>query len=64
MVQRTFFQTQLSYLEALRSLRISEIEIEGLLLSGSLDSAANPSGGAAATDGQFAPVGAIGIAPR
>lgn len=34
--QRTYAQTHLSYLEALRSLRTSEAEIEGLLLSGSL----------------------------
>ncbi len=34
--QRTYAQTHLSYLDALRSLRTSEAEIEGLLLSGSL----------------------------
>ena len=36
--QRTFFQTNLNYLESLRSLRVAEAEIEGLLLSGSLQS--------------------------
>lgn len=35
--QRTYAQTHLSYLEALRGLRTSEAEIEGLLLSGSLN---------------------------
>jgi cobalt-zinc-cadmium efflux system outer membrane protein len=35
-VQRTFSQTHLSYLDALRSLRVAEVEIEGLLLRGSL----------------------------
>ncbi len=37
--QRTFSQTNLSFLEALRELRTAEIEIEGLLLSGSLTAA-------------------------
>jgi cobalt-zinc-cadmium efflux system outer membrane protein len=36
MSQRTYSQTQLNYLDAVRQLRISEIEIEGLLLRGSL----------------------------
>jgi cobalt-zinc-cadmium efflux system outer membrane protein len=42
--QRTFSQTQLNYLEALGSLRLAETQIDGLLLSGSLDNwpAANP----------------------
>lgn len=35
--QRTFSQTNLNYLEALRELRISEVEIEGLLLRDSLN---------------------------
>lgn len=35
--QRTYSQTQLNYLEAVRALRIAEAEIEGMLLSGSLD---------------------------
>ena len=34
--QRTFTQTNLNYLEAVRELRIAEMEIDGLLLSGSL----------------------------
>lgn len=37
-VQRTYAQTNLNYVEALRELRMSESEIEGLLLSGSLQS--------------------------
>lgn len=36
--QRTYSQTQLNFLESVRSLRISEVEIEGLLLRGSLQS--------------------------
>jgi cobalt-zinc-cadmium efflux system outer membrane protein len=35
-VQRTYANTQLSYLNALESLRLAEVEIDGLLLSGSL----------------------------
>jgi len=35
--QRTFSQTNLNYLDALRELRTAEAEIEGLLLTGSLD---------------------------
>jgi cobalt-zinc-cadmium efflux system outer membrane protein len=35
--QRTYSQTQLNYLDSIRALRIAEIEIEGLLLSGSLN---------------------------
>ncbi|MBX7165961.1 MAG: TolC family protein [Pirellulales bacterium] len=35
--QRTFFQANLAYLESLRTLRTSEAELEGLLLSGSLE---------------------------
>lgn len=37
-VQRTYAQTNLNYLEASRELRTAEVEIEGLLLSGSLQS--------------------------
>lgn len=36
--QRTFSQTNLNYLDALRELHTSRAEIEGLLLTGSLDS--------------------------
>ncbi|MFO0902372.1 MAG: TolC family protein [Pirellulales bacterium] len=36
--QRTYSQTNLNYLEALRELREAEAQIEGLLLSGSLES--------------------------
>lgn len=63
--QRTYSQTHLSYLDAVRSRRIAEVQIDGLLLSGSLENAGTPSGGVeAAGDGQFAPVGAIGLMPR
>ena len=34
--QRTYFQAHLAYLDAARSLRTTEVEMEGLLLSGSL----------------------------
>ena len=43
--QRTYSQTHLNYLDAVRSLRIAEVEIEGLLLSGSLQNSAGGSGG-------------------
>ncbi len=42
-VQRTFAYTHLNYLEALRSLRIAEVEIEGLLLRGSLQNKSSAS---------------------
>jgi len=35
-VQRTFTQTNLSYLAALRELRVAEAQLDGFLLSGSL----------------------------
>jgi cobalt-zinc-cadmium efflux system outer membrane protein len=35
--QRTYSQTQINYLDAVRMLRIAEVEIEGLLLRGSLE---------------------------
>lgn len=44
--QRTFFQTNLTYLDALRELRSSATTIEGNLLSDSLQSSESPSGGA------------------
>lgn len=40
-VQRTFSQTNLSYLQALRELRIAEVELEGLLLRDSLSADGN-----------------------
>jgi len=36
--QRTYFQTNLAYLDALRQLRESTVEIDGFLLRGSLQS--------------------------
>jgi cobalt-zinc-cadmium efflux system outer membrane protein len=38
MAQRTYSQTQINYLDAVRILRIAEVEIDGLLLRGSLQS--------------------------
>lgn len=35
--QRTFFQTNINYLDAVRDLRVSEALLDGLLLSGSLE---------------------------
>ena len=43
--QRTYFQANLSYLESLRQLRLSAVALEGLLLSGGLQSAMGASGG-------------------
>jgi outer membrane protein, heavy metal efflux system len=43
--QRTYFQANLSYLESLRQLRSSAVALEGLLLSGGLQSAVVSSGG-------------------
>ena len=63
--QRTYSQTQLGYLDAMQSLRIAEIQIEGLLLSGSLESV--PSGLSNLEIGagvQSAPSGAIGLVPQ
>ena len=63
--QRTYAHTQLAYLDAVRSLRIAEAQIEGLLLAGSLES--NPSGSASLEESpgvQTAPVGAIGLVPQ
>jgi outer membrane protein, heavy metal efflux system len=43
--QRTYFQANLAYLESLRQLRLSAVGLEGLLLSGGLQSAMNFSSG-------------------
>jgi outer membrane protein, heavy metal efflux system len=43
--QRTYFQTNLAYLDALRELRTAAAAIEGNLLSGSLQAAEGPEGG-------------------
>jgi len=47
--QRTYSQTQLNYLDAVRALRISEVEIEGFLLQGSLQSSPMGEGGTTPT---------------
>ncbi|BBO36048.1 TolC family protein [Lacipirellula parvula] len=63
--QRTYSHTQLGYLEAVRALRISEVQIDGLLLAGSLESA--PTGSSSLEVGggvQTEPVGAIGLVPQ
>ncbi|MBX3411479.1 MAG: TolC family protein [Pirellulales bacterium] len=61
--QRTYSQTQLSYLDALRALRNAEAQIDGMLLSGSLDSGG--SGTATLDDLRNSPVPAgIGVFGR
>lgn len=63
--QRTYSHTQLGYLEAVRALRISEVQIDGLLLSGSLESAPSASSSLETSGGvQTEPVGAIGLVPQ
>lgn len=63
--QRTYSHTQLGYLEAVRTLRISEVQIDGLLLSGSLESSPTASSSLEVGAGvQTAPVGAIGLTPQ
>ena len=36
-IQRTYFRVNLAYLESLRELRLSTVQIEGLLLTGGLE---------------------------
>jgi cobalt-zinc-cadmium efflux system outer membrane protein len=63
--QRTYSQTQLGYLDAVRSLRIAEVQIDGLLLSGSLESSPSGASNPAINAGiQTEPVGAIGLVPQ
>lgn len=63
--QRTYSHTQLGYLEAVRTLRISEVQIDGLLLTGSLESSPTASSGLEVGAGvQTEPVGAIGLTPQ
>jgi outer membrane protein, heavy metal efflux system len=58
--QRTFFQTHLNYLDALRSLRVAETEIEGLLLRGSLQyRTSNPPATTPGIGEQAAPIGGV-----
>lgn len=58
--QRTYSQTQINYLDTVRTLRISEAEIEGLLLRGSLQTSAtfDPSNGAGASSSSI-PIGGL-----
>lgn len=61
--QRTYSQTQLNYLEALRALRVAEAQIDGLLLSGSLQGGADTT--PATRDVRNSPIpGDIGIFGR
>lgn len=63
--QRTYSQTQLGYLDAIGNLRIAEVQINGLLLSGSLQSAPSSELGTTMGSGvQTAPAGAIGLVPK
>jgi outer membrane protein TolC len=63
--QRTYSQTQLGYLDAVRSLRIAEVQIDGLLLSGSLESSPSGASNPVINAGiQTEPVGAIGLVPQ
>lgn len=63
--QRTFSQTHLNYLEAVRSLRVSETEIEGLLLRGSLQyRSGTPSPTEAGRGEQSAPIGGVELFHR
>jgi cobalt-zinc-cadmium efflux system outer membrane protein len=62
--QRTFSQTQLGYLDAAQSLRIAEVQIEGLLLSGSLGTPTPLPRVEIGGGVQTAPVGAIGLVPQ
>jgi cobalt-zinc-cadmium efflux system outer membrane protein len=63
--QRTYSHTQLGYLEAVRALRISEVQIDGLLLSGSLENSPSASSTLEIGSGvQTEPVGAIGLVPQ
>jgi len=49
--QRTYFRTNLQYIQSLRELRLSLVDIEGLLLRGGLQEPAPPAGGAEAPAG-------------
>lgn len=63
--QRTYSQTQINYLDTVRTLRISEVEIEGLLLRGSLQSSAVvQQGGDASADRNSTPVGGVELFRR
>lgn len=63
--QRTYSHTQLGYLEAVRALRISEVQIDGMLLSGSLESSPSTNSMLEIGGGvQTAPTGAIGLVPQ
>ena len=54
--QRTFFRVNLAYLQSLRELRTSAVAIEGLLLSGGLDTDAPSSESSESTDGSSATI--------
>jgi cobalt-zinc-cadmium efflux system outer membrane protein len=63
--QRTYSQTQLNYLETIQALRIAEAKIDGLLLSGSLQSApAGESLGPASSERASLPTGGVELFGR
>lgn len=62
--QRTYSQTQLGYLDAIGNLRIAEVQINGLLLSGSLQASPSADLGASSSGVQTEPAGAIGLVPK
>lgn len=63
--QRTYSQTQLGYLDAIGTLRVAEVQIGGLLLSGSLQAAPSADlSGSFGSGVQTEPAGAIGLVPK
>lgn len=58
--QRTYSQTQINYLDTVRALRIAEVEIDGLLLRGSLQSSGGAAIGGEANVGRSSmPIGGV-----
>jgi cobalt-zinc-cadmium efflux system outer membrane protein len=53
--QRTYSQTQINYLETVRALRIGEVEIDGLLLRGSLSNTPIGEPNVQESNGRFSP---------
>jgi cobalt-zinc-cadmium efflux system outer membrane protein len=63
--QRTYFQTHLNYLDAVRSLRIAEVQLEGLLLQDSLQfGASGPPPQAVGSDQTSVPIGGLELFRR
>jgi outer membrane protein, heavy metal efflux system len=63
--QRTYAQMQINYLDTIQALRIAEVEIDGLLLRGSLQTfgSAEP-GGEATADRSSLPIGGVELFRR